>query len=208
MIIPVMGVLAALLPAAFGGRLSRLAGLRLRGVWWLFAALGAQIAILEVFNDDGRPALLRVVHLGSYAVAGAFLFANRRLPGLWLLGIGAASNAITIAVNGGVLPASADAMRTAGIPVASGFMNSGPVTDPHLAFLGDVFAIPASIPLADVFSIGDVLIVLGVALASVRVCGTHWTRPWEPSPAAPVGRHRMTARERVLSAAHLPVPGL
>jgi len=32
---------------------------------------------------------------------------------------------------------------------------------PHLAFLGDVFAIPAPFPLADVFSVDDVLVLIG-----------------------------------------------
>ena len=36
-------------------------------------------------------------------------------------------------------------------------MNSGVLAAPRLAFLGDVFAIPAGWPLANVFSIGDVL---------------------------------------------------
>ena len=42
-----------------------------------------------------------------------------------------------------------------------------------------MFAIPAGWPLANVFSVGDVLIVLGVAVASWRICGTAWTPPWD-----------------------------
>ena len=37
------------------------------------------------------------------------------------------------------------------------------VADPALRFLTDIFAIPAAIPLANVFSLGDVLIGIGVA---------------------------------------------
>src|SRR5207302_5645297 len=38
---------------------------------------------------------------------------------------------------------------------------SGPGT--HLTFLGDIFALPGNVPLANALSIGDVLIVIGMA---------------------------------------------
>ena len=44
------------------------------------------------------------------------------------------------------------------------------MNDPRLAFLGDVFYIPASWPLSNVFSVGDVLIALGVAWAIHGIC--------------------------------------
>jgi hypothetical protein len=69
-------------------------------------------------------------------------------------------------------------------------VNSGVVEHPKLAFLGDVFAVPAQFPLANVFSVGDVLIILGVGMASWRICGTRWTRPWG------VARHRGEAPRR------------
>jgi Family of unknown function (DUF5317) len=43
-----------------------------------------------------------------------------------------------------------------------GFQNSTVLVQPRLAFLGDVFFIPASWPLSNVFSVGDVLIALGI----------------------------------------------
>jgi hypothetical protein len=42
----------------------------------------------------------------------------------------------------------------------------------RLAFLGDVFAVPVSWPLSGVFSAGDVLIALGVALTILRAAGS------------------------------------
>ena len=50
------------------------------------------------------------------------------------------------------------------------FENSAPVDDAHLAFLGDVFAVPAGWPLANVFSIGDVLIVIGAVALVHGAC--------------------------------------
>jgi len=88
--------------------------------------------------------------------------ANVRLPGIPVLALGGLSNALAIWANGGVMPASDAALRTAGLtPDPEGFTNSGLVHEPRLAFLGDIFATPASIPAANVFSIGDMLLVLG-----------------------------------------------
>src|SRR5205823_6639530 len=101
--------------------------------------------------------------LATYVAAGVFIWRNRALTGLPLLGLGAALNAVAITANGGTLPASAAALRTAGIVQPPGtFTNSGVLAHPHLRFLGDLFAVPSSWPLANTFSIGDILIVLGI----------------------------------------------
>jgi hypothetical protein len=179
MIIPVAAALAALLPLLVGGRMNRLGAVRLRRTAWVVWALLLQIVVIEMVSG-GPPAILKTVHVLSYLMAAAFLWLNRRVPGLLLVGLGAACNGITIAINGGTLPARPGALRTAGIDlVADRFVNSGALAHPHLWFLGDVFAIPAGWPLANVFSVGDVLIVLGVAVASWRICGTAWTAPWD-----------------------------
>lgn len=164
MVLPLVALLAVLTVPAFGGDLSRLARLRFR-VWWLLgASLAVQILIISVW-PDGPAGLYRVLHLASYVGAFVFLWFNRQHGGLWLVGLGALSNFVVIAANKGVMPASRSALRTAGRPVVEGlFTNSTTVADAHLPFLGDVFAMPAWMPLANVFSIGDVGIALGVIL--------------------------------------------
>ena len=52
------------------------------------------------------------------------------------------------------------------------FINSTAVPDAHLQFLGDVFATPSWLPVHNVFSIGDLLIVLGALLAFHTICGS------------------------------------
>ncbi len=142
-----------------GGTWRGLSRLRLRHGWLALAALACQLVVLQV---PGLPeAVSAPVHVLTYGLAAALVVVNRQVAGLWLLALGAAANGITIALNGGTLPASREAMRTAGLPVEEGFVNSGVVTDPVLPWLGDVFAVPASVPLANVFSIGDVLVVVG-----------------------------------------------
>jgi hypothetical protein len=179
-IIPLAALFGVLLPAMIGGQLSRLAVVRLRAVPLLVAGFLAQLLVISVI--DGPAPLLRAVHIASYLVAGWFVWLNRRIPGVPSLGLGAFANGVTIALNGGTLPAGAHALRTAGLDDGAGFVNSGVLENPVLPFLGDVFAIPASWPLANVFSIGDILIVSSVTYASLRICGTARTRPWQPAP--------------------------
>jgi hypothetical protein len=61
------------------------------------------------------------------------------------------------------MPADPAALASIG-GVAPGYSNSSVVADPALAPLTDLFAIPAWVPLSNVFSIGDVLIGAGVAV--------------------------------------------
>lgn len=44
--------------------------------------------------------------------------------------------------------------------------------DPWLPWLGDVLWVPAGLPLANVFSLGDVLIVAGLGWLVHRTCGS------------------------------------
>ena len=157
-----------------GGRLARLADIELRHLWAVVVAIGLQILIISVFPD--RYEWTHVpLHLASYVFAGWFVWANRRLPGMVVLGLGALCNAIAIVANGGVMPASPTALRAAGLATKSdgGFANSTAVEDPNLLFLGDVFSVPDSWPIIDnVFSVGDVLIAIGIVILVHGVCGS------------------------------------
>jgi hypothetical protein len=158
-----------------GGQLGALADLRFRRPWLLGAALGLQILVISVVPDGG-PWWHQAAHLASYAIAGAFVVQNRHVPFLWLIGAGGLMNLAAIAANGGVMPARPEALAAAGLSAGSGFANSAALADPRLAFLGDVFAIPDALPLANVFSVGDVCIALGALLLLHRVCGRRYQR--------------------------------
>src|SRR3954451_970624 len=86
-IISVAGLVAVLTPLLLGGRLSRLAAVPFRHTGWIVAALATQVVIIEVL--PGPTLLLPTAHIATYAVAGWFIAANRQIPGLWLVGIGA-----------------------------------------------------------------------------------------------------------------------
>jgi Family of unknown function (DUF5317) len=161
----------ALAVPLFGGRLAALADVRAKLAWTLLVALGLQVVSL---NAPGIPEGLRpLLQLASYPVAGVFVVANRRLPGMPLIGLGAVLNVTAMGANGGVMPASASALVAAGMPLEhQSYVNSGLVDGARLPFLGDVFAIPEPVPLHNVFSIGDICIGLGVVIAMQALCGS------------------------------------
>lgn len=142
------------------------AGLLLHRWRWpllIWVALVVQVVALEVSMPSGLAAAL---HILTYAAAAAFLWGNRSLAGLWIVAAGALSNGIVIALNGGTLPASEAAVEAAGFDHDLAFANSAVIENPVLPWLGDVFAWPAPLPLANTFSVGDVLIVSGVWVAA------------------------------------------
>lgn len=142
---------------------ARLLSYRWRWPLLIWAALALQVVAIEVAMPE---ALAAALHILTYAVALGFLWANRRAAGVWIVAAGALSNGLAIALNGGVLPASARAVASAGIDAESAFANSAVLEHPVLPWLGDVFAWPAPLPLANVFSVGDVLIVVGAFVAA------------------------------------------
>jgi Family of unknown function (DUF5317) len=159
-----------------GGSLAALASFAPRHVWAVFAAVGMQIGIISILPGGGS--LHIGLHLASYALLLVFLVANSKVPGLWIICLGTVMNFVAIASNGGVMPATKGALARAGLSIEPGeFANSAHVRSPKFAFLGDVFALPDQIPFANVFSAGDVCIVLGALLALHQICATRFFPP-------------------------------
>ena len=157
----VLGVLFALI---MGGRLSRLLEIDFRHSWSVFAALALQLLLFLRLVEQP---LETPVHLGSYALLFLFAFANGRNLALLPLSIGMALNSAAIVANGGHMPVSPVAAEAAG--VRAGPSSNVKIGGEHLTWLGDVFALPASFPLANVFSLGDILIGIGMVGLIVAV---------------------------------------
>ena len=152
------------------GRLSALADLSFRHAWLLPAGFGIQLLIVYAV-PHWPAAVLNAAHIGTYAFAAAFVLLNWRTPGVLVVALGGLSNFIAITANGGVMPASHSALAYAGLEDTPGqFASSAGLADPHLLWLGDVFAVPSSWRVANVFSVGDVLIVVGAFVLLHVVC--------------------------------------
>ena len=166
MFILVVAVVGGLLAGALcGGSVTSLERLSLRFGWMVVAALLLQIVAFSPLGDWLPHAAVVGLHFASYALLLTCVAANIRRPPIICFGIGVLSNAVTIVVNAGYMPASRAALRLAGLPISSTPHNNSELAGPgaHLAFLGDIFALPHGVPLANIFSVGDVLIAVGLA---------------------------------------------
>jgi hypothetical protein len=156
-----------LLAVLLGGRLSRLRSLPIRQGWLVLLALAIQIVIFSRLGSGLGDAARERLHLGSYALLLLFAALNARTRAFLPVFAGLALNAVAILANGGRMPVSAAAARSAGLEEPGGNVS---LHADRLWFLGDVFALPRQLPLANTFSAGDVLIGLGVVSLCVLGC--------------------------------------
>jgi hypothetical protein len=159
-----LGILLGLL---LGGQPSRLGDINLRFAGLCVLGLAVQLVLFsdpvtERIGDLGVP-----IYVVSTIVVAMVVAANYRIPGMPIVALGAFSNLAAIVANGGYMPTTAEAMAAAGFAEKSAYSNSALLADPNLPWLTDIFAMPRWIPAHNVFSIGDVLIGLGVALVIV-----------------------------------------
>jgi len=165
-----------------GGRLAHLSDLKIRASAFLFCGLALQV-VITVVVPDGPHWLHPSVHVLSYLLVLVFLVRNFALPATWIIALGGLLNFVVIVANVGVMPATSRALSAIGEKSDSGsFVNSGAISDPKLAFLGDVFALPRGTPLNNVFSVGDLLIALGVLLMVNSVCRSRLGKWVPPMP--------------------------
>jgi hypothetical protein len=158
-------VVAGLLVGAMtAGDVRRLGSISIRWAPLALAGLLAQVVLFSGPIAEHIGWLGLPIYLGSTAMVLAVVLRNARLPGLALSGVGAISNMAAIVANGGYMPASAQALASLGKGINAGYSNSRIVEAPALAPFTDIFALPRWFPFSNVFSVGDVLIGLGIAI--------------------------------------------
>ncbi len=171
-------VLAALvLGIALGGRLASLARLRLRATWLFFAAIALQLvafpfAFFPWKTDEGVASSL---WLASYSLLIAAAVLNRRIVGVPVVALGMGLNVVAVIANGGTMPVLPEAMHGAGGSHTT-LHNSTATPDPSLPWLVDRWAAPDWIPLANVFSVGDVVIAMGAVVIVLAGMGVRLPR--------------------------------
>jgi hypothetical protein len=163
-LIPSVG-LGLLFAVLLGGRPSRLQSVHFRHAWAVCLALAAQFVLFLPLPLGLPSARVPFLYSCTYALLFWFALANIHVRTLFPVYAGLALNALAILVNGGRMPVAPEAARAAGVDT----FRSVSASASHLQFLGDVFAIPRELPLANVFSVGDVLIGLGAIAFIVLV---------------------------------------
>lgn len=177
MFILALAVLSLVVALLRGGRLTRLAQVPFRHAYLVVLSLVLQVAIFSSWwSTLGGEPWIPPLYVLSLLVLTAWFALNFRLPGMIVIGLGLLLNLAAIAANSGYMPASPAALERAGMITL--FTNSQQAThtnstlateETRLYYLTDIFALPKEVPLANVFSIGDVFIALGAMYFLQRV---------------------------------------
>jgi MFS family permease len=164
-------LLALIVGALLGGRIPRLADLKLRWAWLLIGSLVLRL-LAGLSRETGIAADIPVgwAFIAAYGLIFVWLWGNWRVPGLQIAAVGIGANMAAVLVNAGQMPIWAAAF------FAAGFDESIIANDPFHFLLredsvgdfvargglfGDVIPLPIPI-IRDVISIGDVLLALGI----------------------------------------------
>ncbi|HWQ11323.1 MAG TPA: DUF5317 domain-containing protein [Roseiflexaceae bacterium] len=155
-----------------GGSLERFATLRVRLLPLALGAFALQLLIFTPFL--GAPlvgAATTALYVLSMALLVVWVAFNRHLPGIALMAAGVVLNTAAIVANGGYMPLWLPAAQIAGtielLPASGPAVHNNSVaagTGTQLWLLTDILPVPGWVPFATVYSIGDVLLTLGVCI--------------------------------------------
>jgi hypothetical protein len=160
-------VIGVTLGLVLGGRPGALGDLRFRWSGVMLAGLLVQVVLFSDAVAARVGTLGPPIYVASTLLVLAAVVANRSIPGMAIVALGALSNLAAIVANGGYMPAARSALDALGKSDPTTYSNSTTVDNPALGPLTDIFAMPPWLPFANVFSVGDVLIVVGVVTTIV-----------------------------------------
>ncbi len=156
-----------------GGSVRALGDLHIRARWLIGLAIAMQFAAFPsgLLPWSTGDALATGLWIASYGLLISALMLNRAVPGFVVVAAGLFSNLVAILANGGHMPALPEAAAAAGM--AEGVeKNSHVLAEPNLAPLVDRWVAPDWVPMANVFSIGDVLLAIGAFAVVLPAMGT------------------------------------
>jgi len=175
-------IVGLVLGVALGGRWQALSAIQFR---WAPLILFGFLVQIVLFSDpvaERIGAAGPVLYVVSTLMVGVAIVRNGRIPGMPLVVLGAISNMAAILANGGFMPAAPAALASLGKTAPTIYSNSTVVARPALELLTDQYALPRWLPFANVFSLGDVL--LGVGLVVLVVLTMLGDRPARERQAA------------------------
>jgi hypothetical protein len=169
----VIGLLATLIRARLNNRTLILPPFRWE--WLVFVSVIPQVFVFYIPTIGQWVPEWTIPIIQIISMAGLLIFTSVNLtrPGFWALGVGLFSNFLVIVLNGGWMPihpqtlkrmVPAQPIEVWEIGTRLGFTKDRIMTydQTNLAFLSDIFTLPQWIPYKVAFSIGDVLIAIGI----------------------------------------------
>jgi hypothetical protein len=163
-----------------GGNVTNLSHIQLHGAWLIIIALLIQLSIFNTgFFAPPIHSNIGYWHLASYFALVLFALLNWRQRAMWPMALGLLSNFVVIAVNQGHMPVSLEALRALGADNLLDTLQTNATKDnvmlmcaqlepevctrqTYLNFLGDIFWLPRWVPMTRPFSLGDILLGVGL----------------------------------------------
>ena len=167
-----------------GQTFSLLADIPLRSAWLVIPALAMQYPLLRApFGPTQQMGIQQAVFLLSHLLLLVFVWRNRRLVGIQIVGLGILCNLVVILVNGGFMPITPETLVRINPGTTLG-INPGTTLGIwelgfHYGFskdvillrgatnlwpLSDVLVLPPPFPWPTAFSLGDLLIAAGIVV--------------------------------------------
>jgi hypothetical protein len=138
----------------------------------LVAAIPQFLAFFIAGTRDRIPdQWIPIILIATQIILLVFVWMNRTVPGIWIMGLGLLMNLAVISLNGGWMPITPETLTRLGAPAnswqigsRSGFSKDMVLAkeSTNLWLLSDILTLPTWIPYHVAFSIGDVLIAVGV----------------------------------------------
>jgi hypothetical protein len=153
--------LAVAVGYARGGRLHRLADSGLGWNWLLVVGFGLQGLVNVAAARWGLPdAPGTALLVASHLLVLGWIVLNRYRPGMVLIFVGLALNAVVITANGG-MPVDPDAIDAAGLPAVEELEGKHTLMDEdtRLPYLADIIPVR---PLRTIISVGDIVLAAGL----------------------------------------------
>ena len=171
----ILGVLASLARHR-GQAVSRMASIPLHSAWLALLAVALQYPLLRApFGPTERVSVEQVLFLASHLLLVAFVWRNRRLTGIQIVGLGVICNLLVILVNGGFMPISPETL----VQINPGTNLDQWLPGYHYGYskdvillredtilwaLSDILVLPPPFPWPTAFSLGDIFIGLGIVV--------------------------------------------
>jgi hypothetical protein len=164
-------IVAVIIGLIRGGKITNMMEIKIRYPWLIFSSVMVEFGLLILMRNTTfitQPMVFAAVFI-QYLLLCVFLWLNRHLPFIWLVGVGSLLNLLVIMVNKGSMPLSNAAALLDSNSKDLQYLLNGQFLTYHLInektklwFLGDVIYIP---PPFNVFlSIGDIILFIGILL--------------------------------------------
>lgn len=164
-----MVILSLALAALSGGKLSNLGDIKLRRFPWILGAFAVKFGAIILLQGkvEPSPGLCSGIALVTYLMLFYGLYPNLRLPGFAPMALGMFLNFLAIMANGGRMPVDPHGIGMSLLEsqvrdLGQSLTHQVIPDDVRLRFLADIFGWKFLSKVPTTFSIGDILMAIGI----------------------------------------------